>query len=298
MSNIGVIIPERSRDIGNFMVGRLLPFHSKRMVGPFIFIDHMGPIAMADHQNMDIGPHPHTGLSTLTFLFDGAVMHRDSLGTAVEITPGAVNWMTAGSGIVHSERTPERLRHVDKQIHGLQIWVALPKALEEIEPSFHHIEADALPTWEQDGARFKLIAGELMGRRSPVPVHSPLYMLEIHSETGGEMRIGAELYGEVGLYILHGSVREDSDGEVMGERQILVAKDPNLCSFTMAPGTTVYLFGGEPFPEERFIYWNFAATSEERLEAAKQRWREQRFPRIAGETGPVRMPEPTGRAGR
>lgn len=291
MSNIGIIIPERPRDIGNFMVGRLLPFHAKRMVGPFIFIDHMGPVAMDDHENMDVGPHPHTGLCTLTFLFEGAVMHRDSLGTAVEITPGAVNWMIAGHGIVHSERTPERLRKVDKHMHGLQIWVALPKALEEIEPSFHHIEADALPAWEEDGARFKLVAGELMGRRSPVPVHSPLYMVEIHHAAGGEMRIGAHLYGEVGLYILHGSVREGSNGEELGERRILVAKNPNLCAFTMAPGTTVYLFGGEPFPEERFIHWNFVATSEAKLEAAKQRWRDQRFPMIEGETGPVPMPE-------
>ncbi len=291
MSNIGIIIPERPRDIGNFMVGRLLPFHTKRMVGPFIFIDHMGPVAMNDHQNMDVGPHPHTGLSTLTFLFEGAVMHRDSLGTAVEITPGAVNWMTAGQGIVHSERTPDRLRHVDKQMHGLQIWVALPKELEDVAPSFDHIEADALPAWEQDGARYKLIAGKVMGHRSPVPVHSPLYMLEIHSPAGGTVRIGTHLYGEVGLYILHGEVREGTDGEALGARQILVAKDPSLCAFTMAPGTTVYLFGGEPFPEERHIYWNFVATTPERLEAAKHRWREQRFPPIAGETGFVVMPE-------
>ncbi len=294
MSNIGIIIPERPRDIGNFMVGRLLPFHSKRMVGPFIFIDHMGPVAMNDHQNMDVGPHPHIGLSTLTFLFDGAVMHRDSLGTAVEITPGAVNWMTAGHGIVHSERTPERLRHVDKHMHGLQIWVALPKELEDVDPSFHHIEADALPTWEQDGARYKLIAGELMGHRSPVPVHSPLYMLEIRSDTGGTVRIGEHLYGEVGMYVLEGEVREGADGEPVGQRQILVAKDPSLCAFTMAPGTTVYLFGGEPFAEERFIYWNFVATSQARIDAAKERWRELRFPMIDGETGPVPLPVERG----
>lgn len=291
MSNIGIVIPERPRDIGNFMVGRLLPFHSKRMVGPFIFIDHMGPVAMNDHQNMDIGPHPHIGLSTLTFLFDGAVMHRDSLGTAVEITPGAVNWMTAGSGIVHSERTPDRLRQVDKHMHGLQIWVALPKELEDTEPSFHHIEAKDLPTWEQDGARFKLIAGEVMGHRSPVPAHSPLYMVEIHAEKACTVRIGEQLYGEVGMYILHGAVHEGADGEAVGPRQILVARDPSLCSFTMAAGTTVYLFGGDPFPEERYIYWNFVATSEARLEAAKQRWRDQKFPALVGETGHVPMPE-------
>ncbi|WKZ65746.1 MAG: pirin family protein [Flavobacteriales bacterium] len=295
MSNIGIIIPERPRDIGNFLVGRLLPFHSKRMVGPFIFIDHMGPVAMNDHQNMDVGPHPHTGLSTLTFIFEGALMHRDSLGTAVEITPGAVNWMTAGSGIVHSERTPERLRHVDKHMHGLQIWVALPKELEDIAPSFHHIDAEALPVWEEGNARFKLVAGEVMGHRSPVPVHSPLYMLEIHSLSGGEVRIGDALYGEVGLYILRGSVREGADGGAeFGERQILVAKESRLCAFTMSPGTTVYLFGGEPFPEERFIYWNFVATSQEKLEAAKQRWRDQQFPGIPGETGYVVMPETRG----
>lgn len=290
MSNIGIIIPERPRDIGNFMVGRLLPFHSKRMVGPFIFIDHMGPVAMNDHQNMDVGPHPHIGLSTLTFLFDGAVMHRDSLGTAMEITPGAVNWMTAGHGIVHSERTPERLRQVDKHMHGLQIWVALPKELEDVDPSFHHIEAGELPEWEQDGARYKLIAGEVMGHRSPVPVHSPLYMLEIHSDVGSTVRIGDHLYGEVGMYVLEGEVREGTDGEPIGTRQILVAKDPSLCAFTMTPGTTVYLFGGEPFPEERFIYWNFVATSQDRIETAKERWREQRFPGIEGETGPVPLP--------
>ncbi|MFT3885200.1 MAG: pirin family protein [Flavobacteriales bacterium] len=290
MSNIGIIIPERPRDIGNFMVGRLLPFHSKRMVGPFIFIDHMGPVAMNDHQNMDVGPHPHTGLSTLTFLFEGAVMHRDSLGSVVEITPGAVNWMTAGRGIVHSERTPDCLRQVDKHMHGLQIWVALPKEMEEVDSSFHHIEAEALPAWEQDGARYKLIAGEVMGRRSPVPVHSPLYMLEIHSPEGCAVRIGEQLYGEVGMYVLEGEVREGTDGEPIGSRRILVAKDPSLCAFTMAPGTTVYLFGGEPFPEERFIYWNFVATSQERIEAAKESWRTLRFPMIEGETGYVPLP--------
>lgn len=292
MSNIGIIVPERPRDIGNFMVGRLLPFHTKRMVGPFIFIDHMGPVAMNARENMDIGPHPHIGLSTLTFLFEGAVMHRDSLGTAVEITPGAVNWMNAGSGIVHSERTPDRLRGSEKVMHGLQIWVALPKALEEMPPSFHHVEAKDLPSWEADGARFKLVAGEVLGQRSPVPVHSPMYMLEIKSEQGATVRIGAELFGEVGMYILEGGVREGTDGsgEELGPKQILVAKDASLCAFTMAPGTTVYLFGGEPFPEERYIYWNFVATSEEKLEVAKQRWRDLDFVMPPGEHDPIPLP--------
>src|ERR1700760_455408 len=140
MSNISLIIEERPRNIGNFMVGRLLPFTAKRMVGPFIFIDHMGPVNMNDHQNMDVPPHPHIGLSTLTYLFEGSVMHKDSLGTEVEIKPGQVNWMTGGKGIVHSERTPEYLRHTDKKMHGLQIWVALPKDIEQMEPEFVHLK--------------------------------------------------------------------------------------------------------------------------------------------------------------
>src|SRR5882757_9472068 len=145
MSNVGLIIEERPADIGNFLVGRLLPFRQKRMVGPFIFIDHMGPAKMNDHQNMDIGPHPHIGLSTLTYLFEGNMMHRDALGTAIEIKPGEVNWMTAGKGIVHSERTPEYLRHSEKNMHGLQIWVALPDDHEDMAPTFFHATEHELP---------------------------------------------------------------------------------------------------------------------------------------------------------
>src|SRR6187402_3646553 len=175
MSNINLIIEERAADIGKFMVGRLLPFRQKRMVGPFIYIDHMGPVKMNERQNFDVLPHPHIGLSTLTFLFEGSIMHRDTLGNEVEIKPGAVNWMTAGKGIVHSERTPEYLRHTEKSLHGLQIWVALPKALENMEPSFAHIEASDIPEWQRDGVTIKLIAGQAFGKKSPVPVYSPLY---------------------------------------------------------------------------------------------------------------------------
>lgn len=182
MSNTKLIIAERSANIGNFMVGRLLPFRQKRMVGPFIFIDHMGPVCMSDHDNLDIAMHPHIGLSTLTFLFEGAIMHRDSLGTEVEITPGAVNWMTAGRGVVHTERTPKHLRDSKKRIHGLQIWVALPKAEEQCEPSFTHVSATQIPTWKINAVQFKLIAGKAFGKQSPVPVYSPLYFIEIKSD--------------------------------------------------------------------------------------------------------------------
>ncbi|WP_333600854.1 pirin family protein [Flavobacterium sp.] len=290
MSNIGMIIAERAADIGNFLVGRLLPFREKRAVGPFVFIDHMGPALMKDYQNIDIPPHPHIGLSTLTYLFEGAMMHRDSLGTEMEIQPGAVNWMTAGKGIVHSERTPEYLRHTEKPMHGLQIWVALPKAFENTDPSFAHIEAHELPQWEQDGVAIKLIAGEAFGRKSPVPVYSPLYFIEIKSTQRSIVTIGSELYGESALYILEGSI--NSEGNTFGTKQLLVAKDASLCSFEMSEDCTLYLFGGEPFPEEHFIYWNFVHSDKAVIEQAKQDWVAQRFPKVPNETEFVPLPEP------
>ncbi len=290
MSNTQLIIEERAADIGNFMVGRLLPFRKKRMVGPFIFIDHMGPVALGPDENIDIDMHPHIGLSTLTFLFEGNVFHRDSLGTAREVKPGQVNWMTAGRGVVHTERTPDYLRGNEKGLHGLQIWVALPKEQEQCDPSFAHIEADELPVWEQDGVHFKLIAGKVAGKRSPVPVYSPLYFLEIKSGERKTVRMGGDLFGESALYILKGTVI--SEGHSYGPKQILVAKDSSLCDFEIEAGTTVYIFGGAPFPEERFIEWNFVATNRELIEQAKENWRQGRFAGVANETVKVPLPEP------
>lgn len=288
MSNIGLILEERPSDIGNFLVGRLLPFREKRTVGPFAFIDHMGPALLSDHENLDVGPHPHIGLSTLTYLFEGSIMHRDSLGTEVEIKPGQVNWMTSGKGIVHSERTPDYLRHSDKSLHGLQIWVALPKHLEQMEPSFAHIEENGLPKWKIGNVEAKLIAGEAFGKKSDVPVYSPLYFIELKSTTREKLQIGKDLYGESGLYILEGSI--ESDGNTFEPKQLLVAKDASLCEFTMNENTTVYIFGGDAFPEPRHIYWNFVASTPELIEDAKERWVAQTFPKIPGETGFVPLP--------
>ncbi len=281
MSNIQLIIEERAASIGNFMVGRLLPFRQKRMVGPFIFIDHMGPVKMNERENFDVLPHPHIGLSTLTFLFEGSIMHRDSIGSEIEIKAGEVNWMTAGKGIVHSERTPDYLRHSEKHIHGLQIWVALPKELEQMTPEFYHIDKTHIPTWNDQGVQFKLIAGEVFDKKSPVPVYSKLYMLEIKSTTSQTIKIGSELYGEVGLYILEGSV--DIEEYTFLPKQIIVENNSKLCEFLMAPHTTIYIFGGEPFPEERFIDWNFVSSSKEILEEAKQKWISQTFDKIKGD---------------
>jgi redox-sensitive bicupin YhaK (pirin superfamily) len=288
MSNIKLIIEERPSNIGNFMVGRLLPFREKRMVGPFAFIDHMGPALMSDHMNLDIPPHPHIGLSTLTYLFEGSIMHKDSLGTEVEINPGQVNWMTAGKGIAHSERTPKRLRHSDKILHGLQIWVALPKDLEQMEPEFFHADANKLPEWKEDEVNFKLIAGEVMGHVSPIPVYSKLYLLELKNTTETIIKIGSQLFGESAIYILEGGIK--SEGIIFEPKQLLVAKENTLCEFTMLPNTTIYIFGGEPFPEERFIYWNFVASSKELIEAAKKRWLNQEFDPVPDEIEFVPLP--------
>lgn len=288
MSNIGLIIEERAANIGNFMVGRLLPFRQKRMVGPFTFIDHMGPAAMGAGVNLDVLPHPHIGLSTLTYLFEGAIMHRDSMGSEVEITPGAVNWMTAGKGVVHSERTPEHMRGTSKRLHGMQIWVALPRELEETEPSFTHNPAEEIPTWEREGIAMKLIAGEAFGQKSPVPVQSPLYLIELKSDRQQTFIPGDALYGESGLYILEGEVQ--SENYRFGPGKLLIAQNSRLCTFEMSANTTVYLFGGEPLPEKRFIDWNFVSSRRERLQQAKEDWIERRFPEVPGETDFVPYP--------
>lgn len=281
MSNIQLIIEERAANIGNFMVGRLLPFRQKRMIGPFSFIDHMGPTKLSERENLDVLSHPHIGLSTLTYLFEGSIMHRDTLGSALEIKPGEVNWMTAGKGIVHSEKTPEHLRHSDKVLHGLQIWVALPKELEQMEPSFVHIGKEELPTWNEGETQFTLIAGKAFDRESGVPVYSPLYMIEVKSKEKTELSLGDQLFGESGIYILEGGIEEE--GNTFGPKQLLVAQDHSLCTFTMEANSTIYIFGGDPFPEERFINWNFVSSDKSLIDKAKDDWINRRFDKIQGE---------------
>ncbi len=284
MSNIGLIIEEKAADIGNFLVGRLLPFREKRAVGPFVFIDHMGPTVLKDYQNLEVPPHPHIGLSTLTYLLEGAIMHRDSIGNAIEIQPGAVNWMTAGKGVVHSERTPEYLRTTDKSLHGFQIWVGLPKDMEKTEPLFHHTEAKDIPAWTEGDIQYKLIAGEVLGHKSPVPVYSPLFFIEIKSKTVQKISIGKDLFGEVAMYVLDGTVT--IEGNSYGSKQLLIAKNASLCEFEMNENSSVYLFGGEPFPEERFIFWNFVNSDKEIIEQAKVDWFDQNheaFPLVPGD---------------
>ena len=283
-STVGLIIEEKAANIGNFLVGRLLPFREKRAVGPFVFIDHMGPACLKEFENLDVPPHPHIGLSTLTYLFDGAIFHRDSLGNALEIKPGEVNWMTAGRGVRHSERTPEYLRHDDKFLHGFQLWIGLPKDLEETEPTFHHFGKEEIPEWEENGIHFKLIAGKIEDHESPVPVHSPLYFLEIRTSEAKKINIGKKLFGEVGMFVLDGTVKIEDNN--YGSKQLLIAKNASLCEFETNGETTLYLFGGEPFPQERFMFWNFVSSDKDKLEKAKVDWHDQNtsvFPKIPGD---------------
>lgn len=289
MSNIGMIIEERSRDIGDFLVGRLLPFRKKRMIGPFIFIDHMGPTRLGPKKYMDVDQHPHIGLSTLTFMLEGELMHEDSLGTQQLIRPGSVNWMTAGKGVSHTERTPEHLRNGNTfTAHGYQIWVALPKHLEDMEPEFHHIEATDLPKWKEGDAEFTLVAGEGYGRRSPVPVHSPLFMVEIKNTGAFEFNANGNLKGEIGICIVEGSI--EACGDVVEKGNILVSKVEDACNIKLRPNSHLLLFGGEPFAEERHIFWNFVSSSKEKIERAKKAWQNKTFPMMKGDDTYVPLP--------
>ncbi len=290
MSNQDLIIPERSRDIGDFLVGRLLPFRKKRMVGPFIFIDHMGPTQLGPGQYMDVDQHPHIGLATLTFLLEGEVEHRDSLGTRQVIRPGSVNWMVAGSGVAHTERSPQSLR--DKQssftMHGYQIWVALPKDQEYIEPSFHHFDAKELPTWQLGENRLKLIAGEAFGYRSPVPVHSKLFMVELKAEAANEIDLSGQLNGEVGICVVEGAVYACDQKVEAGN--LLVAKEEDACKLGIEEGSHLLFFGGPAFEEERKIYWNFVSSSQDKIERAKEKWEAWDWPKVEEDETYVPLP--------
>lgn len=282
MSNTGMIIPERSRDIGDFLVGRLLPFRKKRMVGPFIFVDHMGPTRMGPNKYFDVDQHPHMGLATLTFLLEGSLVHRDSMGTEQLIKPGSVNWMVAGKGVTHTERTPEDVRNGQiSTMHGYQIWVALPREHEDDAPSFHHVAAPDLPSWEMGTAQCRLIAGSAFGRQSPVPVHSPLFMMEIHAEKAQGLDLSGQLPGEMGICIVEGSVQ--ACGERLEKGNLLVAKDSEQCPIQIGKDSHLLIFGGEPLPEKRHIAWNFVSSSREKIDQAIEDWRNKRFPQVPGD---------------
>ncbi|MEL6661017.1 MAG: pirin family protein, partial [Bacteroidota bacterium] len=282
MGNNKMLVEERSRDIGNFMVGRLLPFRRKRQVGPFTFIDHMGPSTIGPGRYMDVDQHPHIGLSTLTYLLEGEMEHRDSTGAVQLITPGAVGFMTAGYGVTHTERTPQHLRDGNTHsVHGYQVWVALPKEQEDIAPSFAYLAPNELPQWEENGIRLTLVAGEGYGRRSPLPVYSPLFMVDAYSETTATLDIKGQLSGEIALVVVKGAVQTEDEEIAAG--QMLIAKTEDECCVDLQAGTRLLLFGGQAFPEERFLHWNFVSSSKEKLEQAKRDWAAREFPVVPGD---------------
>ena len=290
MSNVGLIIEERARDIGDFLVGRLIPFRKKRMIGPFIFIDHMGPSALGPEQYMDVDQHPHIGLATLTFMLEGEIMHEDSLGTQQLIKPGSVNWMVAGKGVSHTERTPENLRKGTVfTAHGYQIWVALPKELEDCEPEFHHFDANELPSWTDGAATFTLVAGKGYGKESPVPVHSELFMVEIKNKASYNLNTKDHLKGEIGICIVAGGI--EACGENVGKGNIVSAKVKDTCKTVLQPNSHIILFGGIPFPEERHIYWNFVSSSKEKIEKAKEAWAAKTFPLMKNDNSYIALPK-------
>jgi redox-sensitive bicupin YhaK (pirin superfamily) len=274
MSLIEHVIEQRRRDLGGFEVGRVLPAGHHRMVGPFIFFDHMGPVEFERGlaRSVDVRPHPHIGLSTVTYLFDGEIMHRDSVGTEQAIRPGEVNWMTAGRGITHSERF-ERARAEGGRMHGIQAWVALPKEHEEIEPAFAHHGVSDLPTYESGGLWARLVAGEAFGAKSKVRTLSPLFYVHWRLAAGTKAQLGAE-YPERAAYVAVGSVEIDGQQFKTGHMILFAPGKPVLVS-AVEPAV-VMLLGGEPLGE-RFIEWNFVSSSRERIDQAKADWRARRM---------------------
>jgi len=274
MSQIELVIESRRKDLGGFEVGRLLPHAKRRMIGPFVFLDHMGPASFPAGipKAMDVRPHPHVGLSTLTYLFEGQITHRDSLGFHQEIRPGEVNWMTAGAGITHSERF-EHIRAHGGPLHGVQAWVALPAADEDCAPAFDHYGRDVLPTYESGGLWARLVAGKAFGADTPVAVHSPLFYVHWKLTAGTQAQLPAE-YPERGAFIVSGAVQIGDETFEAG--RLLVFKPGEPVMFTAKPQAEVILLGGEPVGP-RLIDWNFVASTQERLDAARERWRSGGF---------------------
>jgi redox-sensitive bicupin YhaK (pirin superfamily) len=295
------VIPAAAREVDGFPVGRVLPAIGRRMIGPFAFFDHMGPATLAPGQGLDVRPHPHINLATVTYLFDGAITHRDTLGVHQVIRPGDINWMTAGRGIAHSERTPPEVRVTGSAMHGIQLWVALPQAHEETEPEFHHHPGATLPSFEQAGVRVRVLVGAAYGQRSPVRVFSPMFYLEASWTAAAELEVpsgagdvdpdegdqpgapgsGVEGAYERAAYVAEGRV---SCGGTVVEARNLIVFAPGTPATLRADGPArVLLLGGAPLDGPRTIWWNFVSSSRERIERAKADWREGRFGTIPGD---------------
>jgi redox-sensitive bicupin YhaK (pirin superfamily) len=278
--SIELVIPGRTRSLGTVDVRRVLPFVHRRLVGPFIFFDHFGPIEKTPDMNFDVRPHPHIGLATVTYLFDGDILHRDSVGSVQRIRPSDVNWMIAGRGIVHSERTPPELRSVSVRSHGIQSWVALPTEEEECEPRFDHHPGSTLPRVSVPGVEMRIVAGTAYGRTSPVTTLTPTLYVHAELEPGATLDVD-DGHEERAAYVVSGAVHSDDKPFRAGD--MLVFRRGEKASVTASEGATVMLLGGATLAGTRHIEWNFVSSSKERLERAKDDWRNRRFPAIPGD---------------
>ncbi|CBN53723.1 MULTISPECIES: pirin family protein [Kamptonema] len=281
------LIEPHIQDLGGFQARRLLPSDVLTLVGPFIFFDHLGPATFPPGKGVDVRPHPHINLATVTYLFEGVVLHRDSVGSVQEIRPGAVNWMTAGRGIVHSERTPDDERNQGTIVHGIQTWVALPDEYEETEPWFRHHPATDLPAWEEKGVSFTLIAGDAYDRSSPVQTFSPMIYLDVQLAQGTQFTLPGD-YSEQAVY----SVTEGLaiDGMPLEQHRLAVLTPGTSVNVSASANARCVVVGGEPVGE-RYKWWNFVSSRRDRIEEAKQDWKEGRFDRVPQETEFIPLPE-------
>lgn len=287
MATLKIIEPHEKDLGGGFIVRRLLPSAAARSVGPFIFFDHFGPVVHHPSDNFDVRPHPHIGLATVTYLFEGAMLHRDSLGSVQRIEPGAINWMTAGRGITHSERTPDDLRNTPYAVHGLQLWTALPLAQEECEPAFAHTPASTIPVLQKDLFRARILIGSAFGLTSPVATFSETLYIDFETAADAEIMLPAASI-ERAVYVVNGSI--EIDGEHLTARQLAVLNS-TATSITSREDARFVLIGGAPLDAYRFMWWNFVSSRKERIEQAKQDWQAQRMGAIAGETEFIPLPE-------
>ncbi|QYE36232.1 pirin family protein [Polymorphobacter sp. PAMC 29334] len=281
------VLHGNTRDLGGFSVSRVLPQAALRNVGPFVFFDHLGPAVFAPGTGMDVRPHPHIGLATVTYLFDGAIGHRDSLGTVVDVEPGAVNWMTAGCGITHSERTPAAARASGQRMHGIQSWVALPSDHAEDAPAFAHHPAATLPTVVFGGAKRTLIAGTAFHAASPVAALSPMFYIDIDAEAGASVALPAE-HEERAVYIVSGAI--NFDGTRYDAGAMVVLAPGGEVAWTALEPTRAMLLGGAKLDAPRHIEWNFVSASQDRIEQAKADWRAGRFPTVPGDDEFIPLP--------
>jgi redox-sensitive bicupin YhaK (pirin superfamily) len=286
---IELLLPPRAKDLGGgFTVRRLLPALARQAVGPFVFFDHFGPITTRPEDNHDVRPHPHIGLATVTYLFEGAMLHRDSLGSVQRIEPGAINWMTSGRGIVHSERRPPDLHDVAHTMHGLQLWAALPLVVEEADPSFVHTPSATIPAWSQRGIAIRLLVGDAFGRRSPVATHAPTLYLDVAAEPDAIFEFPRGVDGhEHAVYSVDRPLR--IDGTDVPARTLAVLA-PGVAAIAAPRGARYVVIGGAPLDGPRFIWWNFVSSSKERIERAKQDWTAQLMGTIPGEHEWISLP--------